>query len=888
MFGISPDQPQRRLDSYPLRTAVFGGELQYFRMSAAQVPVRLGLCRQANFTVVQTYVPWNVHEFIPDTFDFTGRTQPVLPNDHHLDPFDATDPVGETQTGGVNGRLGILCNTDLVSFLEQCRSAGLAVILRPGPFISDEWRNGGIPDWLIETAPPQMFEYGPDGTPLTPGAPMSSPPQVAGLAGGQSLFYFPSPSYVSSYYLAAVRRWFAAFAAFVRPWLSTNGGPVVAVQVDDETCFYYHFGPFEVDYNPAAVRQFTNWAGEAPPRSWPIPGNGVRSLLPAFKWQQFKAEQVADYLGTLAGYLRAGGVDVTITHEQELSLSPPANMAADARRVLLTPELYPGADGPEAMPLIELTAQAARAAQRNQVTLYSAETQNGDLLLYRLLVGEGIIGALGFNYTDGVSDSAVNPSRQLGGALRSAGSWLTEARRRADVAIIWDDTLTRAPYGSRRWGFRTDVRAVIERHLPALATALLRAGYSFDLLDVQVAQPEDFGAYPTILLAAADILPRRIQLALVEYVRAGGRLVCWAGAPGLDHDLRPASVLAEECFPEALDAFYPADAQQVEVMGVPMTGWLGVQTYVLSKKASAIATRNGRPCGYRRQLGRGEAILLGTWPAADSLAQRAGEVLYQQPLPQNSGVGATLRAARQTATRYLGADAAAAIPAGLPAGPAEKLIVYAYTNERRGGEYISGGSLCYWNGDQVVGLVAVNTADSGTPIYRPAYRPITAAHLLALSRLIGREPQVCSQDARVQARILDAAVPGVATLVACNRWSTEARVVLNTAVAGRSVRLPHAGRWTLPAGASLLLPIGYQLGRGVVLVQATAELIGWSWSAKTLTLLVWGPSPAEMIFRFERRPQQVTIDDRVAQVQATKLGEWLAVPQGEHAVALHW
>ncbi|MHB8342655.1 MAG: beta-galactosidase, partial [Mycobacteriales bacterium] len=204
--------------TYPLPSALFGGELQYFRMSPSAIPARLELCRRAAYTVIQTYVPWNVHEFVPGQLDFTGRTHPILPNDHHLDPFDIEDPYGEYGTGGADGRLGVLCNTDLVSFLGQCRDAGFAVILRPGPFISDEWRNGGLPDWLLETAPPDMFEYGPDGTPLTPGAPMSAPPEVAAAAGGQSLFYFPSPSYASPYYLAAARGWMRSFAAFVRPW----------------------------------------------------------------------------------------------------------------------------------------------------------------------------------------------------------------------------------------------------------------------------------------------------------------------------------------------------------------------------------------------------------------------------------------------------------------------------------------------------------------------------------------------------------------------------------------------------------------------------------------------------------------------------------------------
>src|SRR5206468_10323726 len=100
-----------------------------------------------------------------------------------------------------------------------------------------------------------MYIRGPDGTPLTPGAPFSTPP-VSILLGGGPLYYFPSPSYASAFYLREVRRWLAAFAAFVRPWLVGNGGPVVAIQVDDESCFYYRFGPFEADYHPSMVARY--------------------------------------------------------------------------------------------------------------------------------------------------------------------------------------------------------------------------------------------------------------------------------------------------------------------------------------------------------------------------------------------------------------------------------------------------------------------------------------------------------------------------------------------------------------------------------------------------------------------------------------------------------
>jgi hypothetical protein len=850
-----------------LPSAVFGGELQYFRMSAADVPTRLALCQEAAFSVIQTYVPWNVHEFIPGQLDFEGRTQPVLPDDH-LDEYTDQTPDEELQSGGVNGRAGILCNTDLAGFLTQCKQRGLAVILRPGPFISDEWRNGGLPDWFLDEAPPDMYEYGPDGTPLTPAAPNGSYP-VANVTGGQTLFYFPSPSYASDHYLAAARGWLQAFAAFVQPWLVTHGGPVIAVQVDDESCFYYRFGPFEVDYNPAMLARYRAIAGADAPRAWPSPSGRVSELQPAFGWQAFKGRQVGQFLSVLRDDLRAAGVAVPITHEMELILAPPADFADDASATLVNPELYPGGSGPEVMPLIELTAQAARAAQRNRLNMWSAE-QDTDVLLSYLLIGEGIIGGIPFDYTDGVANGDVTDRRRLGNALRTAGGVLTHARRKADMAIVWDNTLTRAPFDSQKWGFRTDVRRTIEQHLPALATLLLRAGFGFDLLDVEATRPEDFdpSTYPTIFLAATDILPRAIQQSLIAYVRRGGRLVCMPAPPTLDEQLEPCTALADACYPERPLTLHSEDSQQIQLLGHAVTVWRGVQTYSLLHASTPIATRDGVTCGYSRRVGRGRAVLLGTWLAADCVTGRAGSILEEQQLPSGASNAVITAAAQAMASKRLGARAASLVPDSLPGGSPQQLLIYEYGNERRGGDIISGGALAYWDGQNVVGMVEVNTTESGRAASQIPYHPIEPAHIAAVQALAATAPHVAVSDSRVQARLLAAPVPGAATVMAANRSDADSQVVLRVALDDRRLRLPSRGSLSLPAGTAVLMPIGYELGHGVTLAHATVQLTGAEVGARSVSLHVWTPAGGEVVVRLPRRTVR------------------LEVPAGDHTLTL--
>jgi glycosyl hydrolase family 35 len=835
---------------------VLGAELQYFRMSPSAIPARLALCRQAQYGVIQTYVPWNVHEYTQGTYDWTGQTSPVLPDDH-FDEYQIEDPVSEYEAGGIEGRVGIAANTDLVQYMEMVRDHGFAMVLRPGPFISDEWANGGLPYWLLLEGDPDMFVRGPDGSALGPGFPFSPP--LSTVTGGSTLYYFSSPSYACAQYMDAVGAWLTGFTHFLREgnWLTTQGGPVAAVQVDDESCFFYRFGPFEVDYNPAMLDRWSAFSGGQPaPRAWPPKSEGIAALRPAFAWQRFKAGQVATYLGALAADLKAAGLDVPINHELEQHMCPPTNLAAVAREVILNGEYYDGGD-PWNLPVNEINAQSVRAASRQLQPTYATEMSNGDALLYNILLGEGILGGLQFTYTEGVADGTLGALAPLGRTFATAGPMLSESTRRADVAVVWDQSLCWAPYGSDRWGFATDVRRVIEHHVPALCTLLIRAGYAFDLVDVEAAEAEDLNRYPTIFLASADICPRGFQTMLVDYVRSGGRLVCWPAPPTLDENLQSCTVLGESLFPEPVVAHDPTDGALVNVGGKVAPTWLGVDTYTLSPSSTAVATLGDAVCGYARRVGRGTAVLLGTWPAADSVLGREGTVIENADAP--SGREAVAVALAQLAAQRLSRAAADFVPDVLPGGTPQELLVLAYTNDRRGGETIASGVVAYWDGENTVGVVEENT-DINQPLLQAVpYHPLLPAHIEMIHALADGLPQVLVNDSHLQARVLDGPNGGASVVVA-NRWPTDIDAKLATRVDGVQVNFPRTGSFVLPGGTGLILPVNYPLGAGRTLVQATAQLLSVASSAATLTLELLAPGGGEVVVTLEDLPTGATVN----------------------------
>jgi beta-galactosidase len=112
------------------------------------------------------------------------------------------------------GRFDFSGNLDLAAFIRAARDEGLQVILRPGPYVCAELDFGGFPAWLLRT----------------PGLRVRS---------------------MDPRFLSATQRYFRRVAQEVAPLLSSRGGPILMVQVENE---YGSYGD-DRDYMAAMQRQ---------------------------------------------------------------------------------------------------------------------------------------------------------------------------------------------------------------------------------------------------------------------------------------------------------------------------------------------------------------------------------------------------------------------------------------------------------------------------------------------------------------------------------------------------------------------------------------------------------------------------------------------------------
>jgi beta-galactosidase len=86
---------------------------------------------------------------------------------------------------------------DVAEYLREAQQEGLNIILRPGPYVCGEWELGGYPSWLLKDRNLVLRSNDPK-------------------------------------YIAAMRTWFTRLAQEITPLLVRNGGPIIAVQVENE------------------------------------------------------------------------------------------------------------------------------------------------------------------------------------------------------------------------------------------------------------------------------------------------------------------------------------------------------------------------------------------------------------------------------------------------------------------------------------------------------------------------------------------------------------------------------------------------------------------------------------------------------------------------------
>lgn len=571
------------------------GEFHYFRVPRRLWRDRLHQMRDVGLNGVSIYVPWNWHQPTSDVLDVTGETLP---------------------------------ERDLVGCLDDIVAAGLTCIFRPGPFITAEWRGGGLPDWLLDEHPSIL---GRDASGEPTGAPGD----------------YPVVTYAHPEYMAASRAWMQSALDVAQPYLASNGGPIVNVQIDDEPSYWDTLTtPLASDYNPHLVapvdggpsryaqfllerhgtlesvnaahrRDFASAEEIEPPRA---PMESPEELVRHLDWHDFKILQINEYCAFLYEVIRRAGVrepvsmlfpyllplqarqfsrfmterglgDIWLTNECYLALFSSAAISEHKLgSVVATHDSYHMWRQGSAGPAITMELQGSNASYitpGSMEMLYAATIARGIRgISYFMMVGgqnpagyEHISGR-GYDISAPIApDGRERPHcaviRKLARIIDTAESVILAAEPSRDVwcgyYLPYEPCAIAGAHGSMT-GARELVQEVFfagdmgTSSTPTVQTLMALSCVTQGSLDLETATDLELAAARQLWILSMTNMSKSVQGKLVRYVENGGHLVVLPGLPRTDESGNACTLLLDAVFPAV--ATYP-EFPAVEAISTP-------------------------------------------------------------------------------------------------------------------------------------------------------------------------------------------------------------------------------------------------------------------------------------------------------------------------------
>jgi beta-galactosidase len=327
---------------------MWAGAMHYWRHAPEDWSPCLDAMKAMGLRLVDTYVPWGVHETAQGTFDFGERY----------------------------GRL------DVARFVRLAAEKGLKVIVRPGPHINAELTYFGLPERVVwdRECQARTPHDNPVILPLVPVA-------------------FPVPSYASDAFHDEAALWFDAVGRVLAPLLHPHG-PIVMLQVDNEGALYFRDGPYDQDYHPDAIRLFRTFLRDKYSSvkslrdAWNDANITFANVVPPVRfdakegyelarhldWMEFHEHLLAEAMGRFNQALEnAGLTSVPTLHNFPLGeAATPLNASRMAEVVdLVGLDYYHPANPQHHMTILRRTGELATRCEGRRVPPFGAEVGAG-------------------------------------------------------------------------------------------------------------------------------------------------------------------------------------------------------------------------------------------------------------------------------------------------------------------------------------------------------------------------------------------------------------------------------------------------------------------------------------------------------------------------------
>ncbi len=543
---------------------VYSGTIHYWRLERDLWPLILDRAKELGFNMIETYIPWSIHEVHPGHFDW-GQADP---------------------------------RKDVDAFMRLCEEKGLWLLVRPGPLINAELTDFGFPEWVL---------LDPD---------VQAKTAVGGLhfdamAGLHPPHQFPVPSYASEKFFCETGKWFDAICPIMAHHLAPHGC-IVAVQSDNETCYLFHDQPYATDYSAASIQLYHHFLGQQytsienlnatyctehdtfdqvePPRACEIHS---RSDLPRHvDWIAYKEYQIRYAVVRFARMLKERGlVGIPIFHDVAYQMSTPLDIAAIeaepdidwvGMNLYRNREDYWGAvqrmrylAGTTRLPFVPEFGNglwshhpATFTPDEEEFITLSALMHGLKAINFYMLVERDRWQGCPITRHGTYRPEYVQFYRRLSALLRAYP--LEQYERDRQVLVLYNFDLFRQAAAATmlhyphvdllglppelfqaglELGLKHDVHfeasyTNLENWLGKVMSDLAVRHVDYDLSDTHI-DAARLARYPIVYLQATDFMSPLDQSKLLAYVQQGGQLIIGPEMPYLDAALKPASVLGQ-------------------------------------------------------------------------------------------------------------------------------------------------------------------------------------------------------------------------------------------------------------------------------------------------------------------------------------------------------
>ncbi len=629
MTTFSIQSGQFLLDGQPV--LIQAGEFHYYRTHRDEWRHRLGLLKAAGFNSVASYIPWLWHQLDECQADLDGHSHPMR---------------------------------DLAGFLDLAAEMGLYIIARPGPYIMAETINEGIPPWVFEKVPQVAF--------------VSQDRKVQNVV-----------SYLHPDFLACVKKWYQAVFEVLSPRQITRTGKIIMIQLDNEMGMIQWVRNI-LDTNPDTMARFAAYL--ACTYADCLPGRYPTDRLAEFlqdgilnprqphaaniveDYRRFYRDYLREYAEFLLAEAKANGLDVPPVINIHgfanggktfpIGISQLTGVMGINGMVSAT-DVYPGHIDEGNFHQLLLVNEMTKTLHNPEQPLFSVEFQAGgnqdfggqQSSLYdlhsRLCISSGMRAINHYLFFDGENDPILSPTKRhdWGHPVRKDGSLRKHYQRYPRLskvlaaygsAFIRSRPQTVTTIGFLLDYFMTEVNNDFTKEASSILThqrdvilfdmigrGLALTHRPFEAVEISRASL-DVSKMPLLWVMMERQCNAGTQQKLVDYVRAGGKLILAGRMCTEEFNHTPCTILRDSLGIERIDGGAPLTWENINAFAYQDVPASLMETYVGEFDEIFATRQDGGVVGFVRTLGQGTVLVFGAGIPANTLGDL--DIVHQMAL----------------------------------------------------------------------------------------------------------------------------------------------------------------------------------------------------------------------------------------------------------------